>query len=63
MYIEINPYHYIKDKNDNKSNIGYMVQICQNYKDCSKEEMLNNLIIDLETLKSKLEEERYKKRR
>lgn len=60
MYIEINPYRYQKER---KSKTGYMVQICQNYTECSKEEMINKLIIDLETLKSKLEEERYKGRK
>ena len=59
MYLEINPYQNIKRK-ENDSNISYMVQICQNY-NCKKEEMIDKLILDLESLKSKLEEERYKK--
>ena len=58
MYLEINPYRNIKRK-ENDSDISYMVQICQNY-NCNKEEMIDKLIIDLESLKSKLEEERYK---
>ena len=59
MYLEINPYQNIKRK-ENDSGISYMVQICQNY-NCNKEEMIDKLILDLESLKSKLEEERYKK--
>lgn len=62
MYIEINPYQNVKRK-ENDNAISYMVQICQNYTNCSKEEMIDKLIIDLETLKSELEEERYKGRK
>lgn len=61
MYLEINPYRNIKRK-ENDSDISYMVQICQNY-NCSKEEMIDKLILDLESLKSKLEEERYKNKK